>query len=268
MDNDNHFPETSDDDFLSGAVVLRQPIDGYRAGTDAVLLAACVEKTGSKASQRWLDMGAGVGAVGLAVASRITGVHITAIEKDPFCAELLKYNISANSSQACMRALCGDVTQMPSILKGSFDQVFANPPFHHPADQPPQSRRRHLAHNGDGPGLDKWIESGLWALKARGRMTFIIRADRTDEALVTLRNSGAGEILLYPIWSYADSPAIRMVITARKDVKGTMALLPGLVLHRPTGALTSIAQKVMKGEGLGLVHPAARHLHKSGQTPL
>jgi len=39
-----------------------------------------------------------------------------------------------------------------------------------------------------------------------------------------------------------------------------MAVLPGLVLHTPTGALTHEAQQVMKGESVQLVHPATTHL--------
>ena len=80
------------------------------------------------------------------------------------------------------------------------------------------------------------------------------------EVMGALRDGGAGEILLHPLWSYADSPAVRMIITARKGVKGAMALLPGLVLHRTSGALTPGAQKIMKGGGLILPHPATRHL--------
>ena len=91
-------------------------------------------------------------------------------------------------------------------------------------------------------------------------MTFIIRADRTDQVMRALAQGGAGEIVLYPLWSYRGSPAIRMIITARKGVKGAMAVLPGLVLHHPGGALTPEARRVMKGEGLLLRHPATTHL--------
>jgi tRNA1(Val) A37 N6-methylase TrmN6 len=51
-----------------------------------------------------------------------------------------------------------------------------------------------------------------------------------------------------------------MIITARAGVKGAMALLPGLVLHHASGALTSEARRVMKGEALFLRHPATKHL--------
>ena len=252
-------PATSDDSFLSGAISVRQPADGYRVGTDAVMLAASINP--AKKQARVLDMGAGVGAVSLAVRQRLGCGHITAIEKDPFCAELLAHNIAENNLAEAIRPVQGNITQMPVMLRASFDAVIANPPFHHASDKNPRSRRRSLAHNGDGESsLCDWVKSGLWALRDKGRLTFIIRADRTDEVMAALHSGGAGEILLYPLWSYATSPAVRMIITARKGVKGAMALLPGLVLHRPSGALTPKAQKVMKGEGLMLTHPATSHL--------
>lgn len=258
-------PATSDDSFLSGAIAVRQPADGYRVGTDAVMLAASINP--AKKQARVLDMGAGVGAVSLAVRHRLGYGHFTAIEKDPFCAQLLAHNIAENNFSKAIRPVQGDITQMPGMLRASFDAVIANPPFHHASDKNPRSRRRSLAHNGDGESsLSDWVRSGLWALRDKGRLTFIIRADRTDEVMAALhsggagQSGGAGEILLYPLWSYATSPAVRMIITARKGVKGSMALLPGLVLHRPSGALTPKAQKIMKGEGLVLTHPAAQHL--------
>jgi tRNA1Val (adenine37-N6)-methyltransferase len=260
---DGCVPATSDDSFLSGAISLRQPCDGYRVGTDAVMLAATINppNNSQKKEQRMLDMGAGVGGVCLAVRTRLLRGHITAIEKDAFCAELLAHNIAQNNLSTAIRPVAGDITNMPAMLRASFDAVFANPPFHHASDKNPRFRRRSLAHNGDGEtSLSDWVRAGLWALRDKGRLSFIVRADRTDEVMIALRDGGAGEILLYPLWSYATSPAVRMVITARKGLKGAMALLPGLVLHRPSGALTPATQKVMKGERIILTHPAAQHI--------
>jgi len=256
-------PPITQDSFLSGAVFIRQPKDGYRVGTDAVMLAASIhlgKATSHAHAGRMLDMGAGVGGVSLAVMHRLQAGHITAIEKDAVCAELLAQNIAENNREQQIRAVQGDIRTMPAMLAGSFDTVFANPPFHHEQDHHPRSSRRSLAHNGDGATLSDWIASALWATRHKGRITFIVRADRTDEVMAALQQGGAGEVLLFPIWSYSESPAVRMIITARKGVKGAMALLPGIVLHRPSGALTPAAQKIMKGGALNLVHPAATHL--------
>lgn len=270
-------PATTDDSFLSGQVHLRQPLDGYRVGTDAVMLAASINtgtaakeqaskltgKTKGKQAEslkRLLDMGAGVGGISLAVCQRRTDVKITAVEKDRASYDLLCHNISVNNRTENIRPYMGDVLALPRVLRGSFDHVFANPPFHHNSDMPSRSRRRRIAHYADGAALSGWVASALWALKPKGRVSFIVRADRTDQVMRGLSDGGAGEILLCPLWSYRSSPAIRMIITARAGVKGAMALLPGLVLHHASGALTSEARRVMKGEALFLRHPATKHL--------
>ena len=270
-------PVTTDDSFFSGQVRLRQPRNGYRVGTDAVMLAASIntgaavkdqtrkqfgKQTGKKAvvRKRLLDMGAGVGGISLAVCQRSAGVHITAVERDQVSYDLLCHNISVNDRTKVIRPYLGDVLALPPVLRGSFDHVFANPPFHHSSDMPSRSRRRREAHYADDAALSDWVASAVWAVKPKGRVSFIVRADRTDQVMWGLSDAGAGEILLYPLWSYRGSPAIRMIITARVGVKGAMAMLPGLVLHHPSGALTPEARRVMKGEGLHLSHPATTHL--------
>lgn len=270
-------PATTDDSFLSGKVYLRQLRDGYRVGTDAVMLAASIntdaaardktrkqvgENTDKKIrpQRRLLDMGAGVGGVSLAVCQRHADVHITAVERDRASYDLLCHNICVNNQTKVIRAHLGDVRALPSVLRGSFDHVFANPPFHHSADMPSRSRRRSEAHYADDGTLSDWVASALWAVKPKGRVSFIVRADRTDHVMRDLSDAGAGEVLLYPLWSNRSSPAIRMIITARAGVKGAMAVLPGLVLHHPNGALTPEARRVMKGQGLLLRHPATTHL--------
>ncbi len=264
---------TTDDSFLSGQVHLRQPRDGYRVGTDAVMLAASIntgvasreqptKRSGKRAGpcKRLLDMGAGVGGISLAVCQRRVNVHITAVEQDQASFDLLCHNISVNAQTEVIRPHLGNVLALPPVLHGSFDHVFANPPFHHGSDMPSSSRRRREAHYADVVALSDWVASALWAVKSKGRISFIVRADRTDQVIRGLSDGGAGEVLLYPLWSYRNSPAIRMIITARAGVKGAMAVLPGLVLHHPGGALTPEARRVMKGEGLLLRHPATTHL--------
>ena len=54
----------------AAACVLRQPPSGHRVGHDAILLAAA---TGGDAGEHAVDLGAGVGAAGLALARRVPG---------------------------------------------------------------------------------------------------------------------------------------------------------------------------------------------------
>src|SRR6056297_2259973 len=67
------------DALLGGRVWLRQPARGYRAGVDAVFLAAaCPARPGA----RVLDLGCGVGAAALCLAARVPDLAITGVERD------------------------------------------------------------------------------------------------------------------------------------------------------------------------------------------
>src|SRR5665811_2498342 len=67
---------TSEDAVLGGRLRLRQPLRGHRVGHDAILLAAA---TGGRASEQAVDLGAGVGAAGLALAARVGGLKVTPV---------------------------------------------------------------------------------------------------------------------------------------------------------------------------------------------
>jgi hypothetical protein len=67
------------DTVLGGRLALRQPRDGHRVGHDAILLAAA---TDAATGQRAVDLFAGVGAAGLALASRVPGLEVVLVEVD------------------------------------------------------------------------------------------------------------------------------------------------------------------------------------------
>src|SRR5579871_6950670 len=89
--------ETTEDAFLGGRLRLRQPKSGHRAGHDAMLLAAA---TPARSGDRVVDLGAGVGAAGLAVANRVRGIQLVLVEIDEALAELARTNAAANKAAA------------------------------------------------------------------------------------------------------------------------------------------------------------------------
>ena len=89
--------ECSEDAFLGGRLRLRQLKTGHRAGHDAMLLAAA---TSARAGCRAVDLGAGVGAAGLALAKRVEGVDLVLVELDHTLAELARGNAAGNAVAA------------------------------------------------------------------------------------------------------------------------------------------------------------------------
>ncbi len=82
-------PDITEDAVLGGRLRLRQPARGHRVGHDAILLAAA---TPALAGEHVVDLGAGVGAAGLAVAARVPGVSVTLVERDAGLAALAAEN--------------------------------------------------------------------------------------------------------------------------------------------------------------------------------
>ena len=97
--------ETSEDAVLGGRLTLRQPLRGHRVGHDAILLAAA---TGGRAGERAVDLGAGVGGAGLALAVRVAGLHVTLVEIDEMLCALASKNARLNRLDDRVRALLAD----------------------------------------------------------------------------------------------------------------------------------------------------------------
>src|SRR5262245_41741221 len=85
--------DTTEDAALDGRLVLRQPRRGHRFGHDAILLAAA---TDARRGERACELGAGVGAAGLALAQRVDGLAVTLVEVDGAIAQLARHNASRN----------------------------------------------------------------------------------------------------------------------------------------------------------------------------
>ncbi len=242
-----HFTQ---DTLLSGRVHLKQSATGYRAAVDPVLLAAAVPLRGN--SQRVLDLGCGPGAALLCYLTRIHTDKGVGIEVDSTAAELCRTNIAANGLTDRAAVVEGDVRDAGTLIDaGAFDQVFANPPYLDPgaADRPPDPDRDRSHVEGEA-ALSDWLDAMLLALRPKGGLTMIHRADRVQEIIAGLHGR-AGDVTIIPIWPRAGVAAKRVIVTARKGVRGGATLHPGLVLHGVGQAYTPAAEAVLR-EGRAL----------------
>lgn len=239
--------QVSEDQVLGGKLVLRQPLRGHRFGHDAILLAAAVA---AQAGERAVELGAGVGAAGLALARRVEGLDVTLVERDPALAALAAANANRNGLSGRVRAVDLDVTAPAAaftaagLLPGSADHVLMNPPFN-AAQNPSPDRGRRLAHAGTRETPRLWVETAARLLRPAGILTLIWRADALAAVLAALADDFGG-IGILPIYPKREAPAIRVLVRALKGSRTPLALLSGLVLTEANGRPTREAEAVLR----------------------
>jgi len=240
--------EMSEDAVLGGRLVLRQPLNGHRVGHDAILLAAA---TSARAGEHMIDLGAGVGAAGLAVARRIEGVAVTLVEIDPVLAALAGENAVRNALAERVRTVCLDVAAPAAaftaagLAPAAADRVLMNPPFNAPQQLASPDPGRRLAHSASRDTLDRWVGAAARLLRPTGVITLIWRADALDSLLAALA-AGFGAVTLLPIHPKPGAPAIRVLARAVKASRAPLSLLPGFILADAAGRPTAQAEAVLR----------------------
>jgi FkbM family methyltransferase len=248
----------TDDAFLGGALRILQPKDGYRAGVDAVLLAAAAPlRLGRK--ERVLDVGAGVGVVGLAVARRAERASVTLAERDPHLADVARGNIERNNLGARVQVVVADVSRrlddLPELRPDAetFDHTLANPPYN-PEGAVTVSVEALKAVSNVMPGgnLARWARFMAAMTKPGGSATIIHRADAIGEILTAFAGR-FGAAIVFPLYAREGKSAIRVLVQGIKGSNAPLELRPGLVLHDAGNRFRPEAEAILRhGAGLSL----------------
>lgn len=234
--------ETTEDGLLDGQVRLRQPAKGFRAGLDAVLLAAFVP---ARPGEHVLEAGCGSGAAFLCLAARVPGLRIEAVEREAAMAALARANAAANHVEA--RVSEGDVADLALARRlGPCDHAFANPPYWPGGTPPPLPLRSAATHEAGAAGLPVWCGFLAAALRDRGTASLVLPAARFDAGIAALRDSGFGSVTLLPVAPRSGDAAKRVLIRARKGGRAPACLLPALVLHAADGSFSEPAEAVLR----------------------
>lgn len=253
---------TTIDAFLGGRLLLRQPSSGYRAGLDAVVLAATVPAPASgRMPPVVADLGAGVGAVGLSAATRLAEIEVVLVEREPALLALCADNIARNGLGARARTIAVDLAAAAAseldalgLTADSFDHVVANPPFYVEGEgrisPDPLKARAHVMAAG---GIERWVRTMARLVRPGGTATMIHRADALPDMLAAFAGR-FGDLAVLPIHPRAGALAGRVVVAGRKGSRAGARLLAGLVTHAPEGhGFTPTLDAILRhGAGLDL----------------
>ena len=238
-----------EDLLLDGRLRLRQRASGHRVGTDAILLAAMLADPGPQI----VDAGAGVGAVGLALALRAPHSCVNLVERDPEAAELAQANVALNDFEARVRVIECDLLEASArraagLANESASAVYTNPPFYAAGSvrRSPDSARAAAHVLGPG-GMEEWVRACLSLLAPDGRFAMICLPEALGEVLGACENR-LGALRILPVHARMGEDARRILVSGRKGSRAPLAIAPGLVLHEADGRFTPRAQALHRGQ--------------------
>jgi tRNA1Val (adenine37-N6)-methyltransferase len=230
---------TTEGHLLGRRVLYRQPATGFRSGIEPVLLAASVP---ARAGDHVVEAGSGAGAALLCLMARVPGVRATGVEVQPAMAELAASNAKANGFSG-IEVVADRIETAP--LPQPFDHAIANPPYHQPDGSTSPDLARETAKRGSEMLISAWIERLGAVLRRRGSLTLIVPPGMLPACLAGMSESRCPCSTIFPLWPKIGRPAKLVLLRGIKDGRTPMRMLPGLVLHRPDGSYSEIAQAVL-----------------------
>jgi tRNA1(Val) A37 N6-methylase TrmN6 len=254
------------DRFLNGRITVAQPVSGFRAGHDSLLLAAAVP---AEPNSSVLELGSGAGVASLCLAARVPDIRITGIEIDPELVRLANENAARNGFADRVLFVSADANQDglpfpppftgrgpisdsgavagPSVSRsdggGTFDHVFFNPPFHPNSAHVSPVAARDRATRDTSDAVRAWTGKALALARDGGTITAIVRADRVEEIVDASRGYGG---VLFPLLPRLGVTPKRVIVGILKQKGGEFATAAGLILHEADGRSTEAAEAVLR----------------------
>lgn len=242
-------PSLTEDGFLNGRLRILQPEKGYRAGIDAVFLAASIP---CASGDHVFEAGMGTGVAALCLAHRVPGLHITGVEVAARYAMLAEENARRNDCGAGLKVIHADIKEAlrrgSALLPapGSMAHAFANPPYFEEGKATPSPvALKAGAHNFGPEDLDLWVKAMHGLIAVRGTATLIYRAEALNRVLATFEGR-FGDITVAPLFPRERLAATRIIVQGVKGSRAPLQILPGLILHGDDGKFTGAAEAVLR----------------------
>lgn len=161
---------------------LRQDTSLPMLGTDSMLLSRfCTLRRG----MRVLDLGCGVGVLGVLLAERCDGLTLDGIELEPSSAALAERNLRENGLEGSI--LQADLRDEGWFSEGHYDLIVSNPPYFPQGSGVTATRRSAEARSELTCTLWDICHAAAPRLKTGGRLAIVCRCERLTDLLVAMR---------------------------------------------------------------------------------
>jgi tRNA1(Val) A37 N6-methylase TrmN6 len=247
--------DLTDDGFLDNRLKVLQPRKGYRAGLDAVVVAAAVP---AKPGDRVFEAGIGTGVAALCLAKRVPDIRITGVEINPDYAALAKENAKRNGFKD-IKVVTGDMADLNDVASfetGGFDHAFANPPYREQGrTRQPTDEGRRQAFVSNMETVADWVDNMAGLIRSGGTLTMILPIE-LDEVFRNLQVFAKARLKIQPLLPHKGELPNRLIYQMTKDgAPGTQYVSP-LVIHGENNDFTASAEAILRdGQALNIGQP-------------
>ena len=231
------------DDLQRGGLRIIQRENGFRFGTDAVLLA---DFAAVKRGERVCDMGTGTGVLPLLLSARAEETTFDAFEVQPAVADMAKRSVALNGLEKRICVHLADCREASAVIGHETVQlVVTNPPYTALGAGlvSPETTRAISRSDSDCPLAD-WMTACARVLQNGGRLCAIFPAPRLLELCDAMRGAKVEPKRVRFIVSKPESAPKLVLIEGKKRGRPGLHLLPMLITHTADGGFTDEMRRI------------------------
>ena len=228
---------------LAGGHEILQDDRFFKLTQDSVLLS---DFAYISSDERGLDLGAGIGCLGIMVMGRDKG-SVDGIEIEAEAARLATDNYARCSLSGRGRIVTGDFRALPGDMVQRYDMCISNPPYYSPrhgqiALQPSLATAR-TALNGD---ISELCRAAARALKTGGRLYLCYKPSALHELFIALRDNLLAPKRLRLVHLNTKKRAGLALVEARRDRACELNVMPPLFINDEKGGESEEYRRIYK----------------------
>lgn len=235
-------------DALTGTWCIAQRVAGHRHSADDVLTADFAARM-HPAATTVLDLGTGIGGVGLLVLWRLPAAQLTCVEAQQISHRLLLANIAGNHLGHRVEPHLGDLRDF--AIPQRFPLVTGSPPYFPlgtgivPAD----SQKAHARFELRGDVAD-YARCAARHLADDGTFAFCFPTPQRPRAEAAITGAGLAMVAMRDVIPRAGAKPLFTLFAARRPAAATPVLVePPLTVRDAMGEFTAAQQDVRKRSG-------------------
>lgn len=232
------------EDLEYNGLKIIQTDDGFKFGTDAVLLADFARKHVDKCTV--LDIGTGTGIISILLAGKTRLNKIIGLDVQEQVCDMAKRSVALNDLQDKVEIVCADVKNIESIVeKHTVDVIVANPPYQKSnTGITGENEAETISRHEVLCTFDDIAKAAKYALRPKGEMYIIHRPERLVDIMCSLRDNGIEPKEIKFVEPHLGEKPNLVMIKAVKDGSPFLKILDTLVMYNADGGYTDEVLKI------------------------